>query len=128
MAALKPGDRVNCRIKDGTIVSAYREYDEIRTFEVLAHGDYGYHLYVPQYLCIRNSVTIDVGHCKRLGVDPRFLGEQMAHVSESMICDVIQRLDGMSCGNCKDFVPMATANQEDKTSFVCWACRANPYR
>lgn len=128
MASLKPGDRINCRIKEGVVVSAYREYDEIRTFEVLAAGDYGWHVYVPQYISIRNSVTVDHGHCKRLGVDPRFIGEQMAHIAESMVCDVVQKIDGMACTGCKEFVPMAVANQEDKTSFVCWACRANPYR
>jgi hypothetical protein len=126
MASLKPGDRINCRIKEGVVVSAYRGYDEIRTFEILAPGDYGWHIYVPQYICIRNSMTVDIGHCKRLGVDPRFLGEQMAHVSESMICDVIQRLDGMACTICKTFCAYAASNQEDST-FICFTCRQNPY-
>src|SRR5271170_6814965 len=128
MTSLKPGDRVNCRIVAGIIVSAYQEYEEIKTFEVIGIGEYGYFLFVPQYLCVQNSVIVDHSRCKRIGIDQRFLGEQMCHISESMVHSLVQKLDGLSCIQCQDFVPMASPNQDDKTSFICWACRVNPYR
>ena len=126
MVRLKPGDRVNCRVKEGMIVGAYKEYDEIKTFEIVAVGDYGYYLFVPQYYTIKNTIPIDKHRIKRMSIDDRFLGEDMIHVNDNMVCQVIQQLDGMSCAICKEFFPMAEANQEDGT-MICWACRQNPY-
>jgi hypothetical protein len=126
MVRLNPGDRVNCRIKEGLIVVAYREYDEIKTFEVLASGEYGYYLFVPAYVTLKNTITIDKRLLKKHSIDPRFLDEEMIHVHENMICQVVAQLDGMPCSICKEFFPMAAANQEDGT-LICYACRQNPY-
>lgn len=126
MVRLKPGDRVNCRVKEGMIVGAYKEYDEIKTFEIVAVGDYGYYLFVPQYYTIKNTIPIDKHRIKRMSIDDRFLDEDMIHINDNMVCQVIQQLDGMSCSICKEFFPMAEANQEDGT-MICWACRQNPY-
>lgn len=123
---LNPGDRVNCRIKEGLIVGSYSEHDEIKTFEVLASGEYGYYLFVPVYYAIKNTITIDKRTLRKHSIDARFLDEEMIHVHENMICEVTQQIDGMSCVICKEFVPMAEANQEDGT-LICYCCRQNPY-
>jgi hypothetical protein len=127
MVRLNPGDRVNCRIKENQITVVYRDYDEVRTLEVIASGDYGYYLYVPCYVTLKETIEIDHRVLKKYGIDPRFLGEEMVHAHESMISDVVQKLDGMACSICKEFFPMAAANQEDGT-LICWSCRDNPYR
>jgi hypothetical protein len=126
MTKLKPGDRVSCRIKDNSIVSAYREYDEIHTFEIISVSEYGYYLYIPQYIVIKNTVLIDKYKCRAYNIDTRFLGEQMTHISENLVYKVEQKMDGMCCVICKEFYQMAEANQEDGT-LICWACRQNPY-
>jgi hypothetical protein len=127
MASLKPGDRINCKIVAGVIVSAYQKYEEIRTLEIIGMDDFGYYLFVPQYLCVQNSVIVDHSRCRRIGIHPRFLGEQMCHIVEGMVYSIVQKLDGLCCERCQEFVPMAAPNQIDG-SFLCWSCRDNPYR
>jgi hypothetical protein len=132
MLRLKPGDRVTCRLKEGDVVASYtQDYDDVRTFEIIAQADSEsgeeYYVFVPEYIFIKNSVTVDHYRCKKLGISLRFVGEQMAFVNESMIRGNPIQLDGMCCSICQDFIPMATCNQEDGT-LVCWACRQNPMR
>jgi len=126
MVTLKPGDRVNCHIKDSEIVGAYKEHDETKTFEVVAVGDYGYYLFVPQYYSLKNTIPIDHYRLKKMCIDSRFLDEEMIHITENMVCGVAQQLDGTSCAVCQEFFPMAATNQENGT-FICWSCRENPY-
>lgn len=127
MAKFKPGDRVDCRVKSATIVSPYKEYDEVRTFEIVSVDKHGYYVFVPAYVNITKSVTADTYQCKHLGIDKRFLNEQIAYVQENQIYRVSSVLDGMSCIVCQDFFPMAEPNQENG-SLICYACRKNPYR
>lgn len=126
MVVLKPGDRINCRIKDGEIVGAYKEYDETKTFEIVAIGDYGFYLFVPAYYSIKQTVPIDNYRLKKMSIDARFLHEEMIHITENMVYQIVQKLDGMPCSICKEFFPMAEANQENGT-LICYACRQNPY-
>lgn len=126
MVVLKPGDRIDCRVKDGNIVSPYREYDDIKTFEIVAVGDYGYHLYVPQHYSIKNTIIVDAYRCRRFDISKRFLGEDMIHITENLIYSIRQQLDGMFCCKCSEFYGMAEANQEDGT-LICYSCRQNPY-
>ncbi len=126
MVRLKPGDRVNCRLKEGEIVGAYKEHDEIKTFEIVAVGDYGYYLHVPVYYSIKNTISIDRYRLKKMDIDGRFLNEEMIHINENMVCQIVHQVDGMLCSICKEFSPLAEANQEDGT-FICWSCRQNPY-
>lgn len=127
MTKLKAGDRVNCRLKEGNIVVAYKDYDEVRTFEVIAISDDDCFLFIPSYVLVKDSVGLDSYRCKKLGIDPRFVGEQIAFISESMICKISQRMDGMCCDRCHDFIQMAEPNQEDNKTFICFCCRQNPY-
>ena len=126
MAKLKPGDRVDCRIKSATIVSPYKNYDEVRTFEIVAKDDHGYYLYVPHYYLLRNTIIADQYRCKNLGIDKKFLDENIIHIQENMIAHIQFKLDGMSCAVCKEFHPYAAANRENDT-LICYGCRQNPY-
>lgn len=127
MVKLKPGDRVDCRVRANTIVSPYKNYDEIRTFEIVATDIHGYYLFVPVHLTIKGSVKADQAQCKQLGIDKRFVDERIVYIQENMIYQVNSILDGMCCAKCSEFYRMAGPNQDDGT-MICYACRFNPYR
>jgi hypothetical protein len=128
MAKLKPGDRVDCRIKSYAIVSPYDpDYDEVKTFEIVSKDKTGYHLYIPGYLFLKNTVEADSYLCRKLQIHHKFLGEQILYVKEGMILKVNTILDGCVCIQCQDFYYWAEPNQWDST-FICWSCRKNPYR
>lgn len=127
MAKLKPGDKIDVRIKAATIVSPYKEYDEVRTFEIVSIDAHGYYVFVPAYVNISKSMIADVYQCKHLGIDKRFLDEQIIYIQENQIYRVSAVLDGMSCTVCQEFYPMAEPNQENG-SLICYACRRNLYR
>jgi len=127
MTKLKAGDRVDCRIKSTTIVSAYNEYDEVRTFEVVARDAHGYYLYVPHYIVLKESVIADKYRCNTLNIDYKFLDEHIIYISQSQIYKVSKIMDGMKCCNCQEFYDMAEPNQDDGT-LICYACRFNPWR
>ena len=128
MTKLKPGDRVNCRIKDNVIVSPYQgDHEETRTFEVIGKDPYGYYLFVPNYMFLKDSVMIDDDACAFLLIEDRFIGEQVIYINENMICKVSSQIDGCACTRCREFFHMAEPNQENGT-LICWQCRNNPYR
>jgi hypothetical protein len=127
MGQLKPGDRVDCRVKASTIVSPYRDFDEVYTFEIVALDKYGYYVYVPPYITIKGTSRADKYQCKALGIDLRFLDCDILFVQTSMIFKIHSVLDGLACSRCKEFYEMAAPNQEDG-SFTCWICRTYPYR
>lgn len=127
MVRLKAGDRVDCRVKSNVIVSPYKEYDEVRTFEIVAVDKTGYYLFVPHYVILKNSTLADKYQCHNLGIDGRFLDEQIVYIQDNLIARISSKLDGMSCAICHEFHPMAESNQEDGT-MICWSCRNNPYR
>lgn len=127
MTKLKPGDRVDCRVKASTIVSPYRSYDEIKTFEIVARDSNGYYLYVPHYYVLKGTVVADQYRIKNLGIDKRFLNENIILIPENMVANVQAKLDGMACKICKEFFPFAEGNQPDGT-LICYSCRQNPYR
>lgn len=127
MVRLNAGDRVDCRVKSNTIVSPYKEYDEVRTFEIVATDNLGYYLYVPHYLFLKGSIKADQYRCRSLGIDKRFLDEQIVYIQENLVSRVSGILDGMSCAICHEFFSMAAPNQDDGT-LICHSCRRNPYR
>lgn len=127
MAKLKPGDRVDCRVKAAIIVGPYKDYDEIITFEIIATDKYGYYLYVPDYIALKSTYRADKRQCRQLSIDPRFIDVNCIYVHGNMICRISSILDGMKCNHCGDFKSMAEPNQLDG-SFICWSCRDNPYR
>lgn len=127
MVPLIPGDKIDCRLKNGCLIRADKDYDEIKTFEIVAITEYGYYVFVPQYISLPSTIIIDEYRCKKMTINRRFLGEEMVHIHENMVYRVASQLDGMTCAICDEFCPMASVNQEDGT-FVCFSCRANPYR
>lgn len=127
MASLKPGDRIECRVKDSSITSPYKEYDEIITFEIVAVEKYGYYVYVPPYLAIHKTFKADKYQCQHLEIDKRFLDADILYLNSSMVYKVKAVMDGLTCANCEEFFAMAEPNQENGT-LICWSCRNNPYR
>lgn len=127
MIKLRAGDRIDCRVKLATIVSPSMDYDEIKTFEIVAEDECGYYLYVPSYYYLKNTTKADKMCCRRLGIDARFTDENIIFIQGNLIARVSYILDGLSCCKCKEFFRMAEANQDDGT-LICYTCRFNPYR
>jgi hypothetical protein len=127
MTKLKPGDRVDCRVKASTIVSPYKSYDEIRTFEIVAIDNHGYYLYVPHYYSLKGTTVANRYQCGALGIDKKFLDENIVYIQENMIAHVHEKMDGLSCKICREFFRYAAPNQGDG-SLICYSCRQNPYR
>lgn len=127
MPQLKKGDTVSCRVKSASIVGPYRSYDEIISFVIVATDDKGYYLYVPHHYYINGSVVATQYLSSVLGIDNKFLNENIVYISENLVASVERRQDGLNCKICKEFFFYAEANQDDGT-LICYACRANPYR
>lgn len=127
MVNLKEGDYVDCRIKDRVIVGPLDLHDEVKTFQIISTDNYGYYLFVPRYIHLDASKTIDIHRCRQLGIEDRYADEQIIYIVEGMIAGASKR-DGMRCERCTDFVLMAAANQADGITFMCWSCRSNKYR
>lgn len=127
MAKLKPGDRVDCRVKNATIISPYRDYDEIYTFEIVAVDEYGYYLYVPPYILLKNTSRTDARLCRELEIESRFIDVDIIYIQENLVSKINYVLDGMKCCKCGEFYSMAVPNQKDGT-LICYSCRFNPYR
>ena|ERR1700676_391745 len=126
MKKLGRGDRIDVRIKDALIVSPYKSYDEIKTFEIVSVDEYGYYLFIPVYFDLKDSVIADQYRCKRLNIDKKFLDENIVYIHEELISKINYILDGMMCCKCQDFYAMAEANQEDGT-LICYTCRFSKY-
>lgn len=127
MVSFKVGDRVDCRIKAGNIVSCYGDFDSIFTFEIVATDDEGYYLYVPHHVYLQGGSLADAARCRRLNIDPCFIDEKITYITEAQVARLVYKLDGLKCDNCKEFVVMAQPNQPGG-AFLCYSCRFNPYR
>ena len=127
MAKLKAGDRIDCKIKEAIIVGPYKEYDHIKSFEIVSADKRGYYLYVPPYLSLNETVKADIYLCKQLNIDAKFLDTQVIYIDASLIYKVRYIMDGMCCCKCQDFIIMAGPNQLDGT-MICFSCRSNHYR
>lgn len=127
MAKLKPGDRIDCRVKAHIIVSPYKDYDEIKTFQIIARDKLGYYLYVPCYFLLKDTYTVTKYQCDNLNIDYKFIGEEFVYIQSNMISRINLVYDGLFCSKCSEFFQMAEPNQEDGT-LICYSCRINPYR
>ena len=126
MGKLKPGDRISCKIRSGHVVNAYEsDWEEKRTFEIVAADNRGYYIYVPHYVYLKGGLKINEYNSKNYGIDKKFIGEVILYISENSVVDVETKADGLNCVNCKEFYPMAEC--EDFV-FICWLCRNYPYR
>lgn len=128
MTKLKPGDRIVCRLKENAIVNPYNsDYDELKSFDIIASDNLGYLLYVPPYTFIKGSVRADSLFLKQYKLDKKYLGDLMVYIGEGFVYKIKSRLDGCMCVKCKDFYYQASPNQENGT-LICWSCRSDPYR
>jgi len=126
MQKLEPGDTINCMIKSSLIVSPYHSYDEIKDFVIVAKDNCGYYLYVPHYYNIKNSIIVDSRLVKNLGINKKYLDENIVYIDASLISSIDKSHDGLACKICKNFATFASSNQEDGT-FICFSCRQNPH-
>lgn len=127
MTKLKPGDRITCKVKNDVIVSPYAgDHDEVRTFEIIGKDPYGYYLFIPAWMYLRDTASIDQDACDFLQIDDKYIGEEIIYIQESMICRVNSQIDGCACKQCKEFYHMAEPNQKDGT-MICWQCRNYPH-
>lgn len=127
MPKLKVGDTISCRVRSAQIVSPYRTYDEVKSFVIVATDERGYYLFVPHYFCLKGTFVLDKYKRAVLGIDPKYVGEELIYIQENLVAAVEARLDGMTCKVCREFFPYARANQTDGT-LICFSCRQNPYR
>src|SRR5271167_1608521 len=97
MVRLRAGDRIKCRVSAGTIVSPYSDFDEIRTFEVLAVDEDGCYLYVPHYLFLKGAYLIDPSRARKLKIESRFHHELMTYIANGMVAGVESHMDGERC-------------------------------
>jgi hypothetical protein len=122
MVDAKTGDRVVCKIKNAEIVSASSDYDEKRTFEIIATSFQGWHIYIPPFITIKGTTPVTQRNYKSLNIDPKFIGWDTLFITGSFIVEVSEKITGVVCKECLDHFKDAEANQEDGT-FICWLCR-----
>jgi hypothetical protein len=127
MPNLKVGDTISCRVKTATIVSPYKNYDEIKSFLIVAVDENGYYLFVPCYYLLKNSFIADKYKIKSLGIENKFLNEEITYIQDNMVASIDSIRSGISCKICREHFPYAEANQEDGT-MICFSCHQNPYR
>lgn len=127
MAKLKAGDKVNCLIKNNTIVAAYESnFDEEKTFEILSTDSRGYFIYVPDYFNLKGTSLIDQSVMKSLRIDKKFLDSQLFYITDTSVFKIYSILDGCFCCKCHEFYNYASPNQEDGT-LICFTCNKYPY-
>jgi hypothetical protein len=126
MTDLKVGDYVVCHLSDGVIVAPSDGFQLVEEFVIVSTDSYGYYLYVPSYIHLNGSSLADSARCHKLGIEYRFVDEQIVYITAGLVCKEIKR-DGSRCARCTDFVLMATPNQDDGT-FCCRSCRENRWR
>lgn len=123
---LKAGDRVVCKVKDITIVPADQmPYDEKVVFEIISVSYQGWHIYIPSYMLIKNTVPITSRNHKSLGIAAKFIGEEAVFIGGSFIVKVDLVREGLFCTDCGEYFEHAKANQPDDT-LICWSCRHYP--
>jgi hypothetical protein len=123
MVSLKPGDRVIIKLKEDKLVNPYEEeYHSTRILEIVALDGSKYCLFVPHYMFIHDTFTVDKYKCREMKLPTKYLGEEFLIISDSQIYKVFSILKGMPCDICKDFYEYAIPNQIDG-SLICWSCK-----
>ena len=122
---LKRGDTVVCKVKDSAIVESYQKYDEKMVFEIISVSYQGWHIYIPSYKVIKNSVPITQKNYKSLGIDPRFIDGEAFFLTSSFIVKAERIMTGLVCKKCNEYFEFAEPNQDDGT-LICFVCRRYP--
>lgn len=127
------GNTVYCKIRGSSIILARDENFETQLpFEIIGYDEANvkYVLLIPKYFSIKNSWNIIEEHLGKLHINSNHLDEKAISIYEDKIVSIkIKKtnLDGMYCGRCKEFFPMAEPNQING-DFKCWSCRSNLFR
>jgi hypothetical protein len=126
---LRAGDQIVCGVRDDEIQSG-SEGKGIKKiiFEILTKHDEGYIIYIPSSLFLKNSKTLTKDDCRAFGLDIKFLGSSICHISTYKVLSIHNKIDGMSCIRCNEFCHMVESNQEDGKSFKCFLCRTYRFR
>jgi hypothetical protein len=128
MPRLKIGTCIICRLREKTVINPYTsDYDQEASFDIIASDNLGYYLYIPPYTFIKGSVRADSFLLKQLSLNKKYLGDEILYIREGFVYKVKSEVDGCTCDRCKDFFHQAAPNQ-DNDGFLCWSCRADPYR
>jgi len=122
---IKIGDKVVCKIKDARLVTTEYECDETRIFEIISSSYQGWHIYVPPYIVLKDTILVSERNAKSLGIDKKFIGWDCIFITSSFVVRVHEILDGMVCCKCNEFYAQSQPNQEDGT-LICFSCRLYP--
>lgn len=125
MVDLKIGDKIVCKIKGSRIVPSDEEYDETHVFEVISSNYQGWHIYVPPYVAIKDTITISERNYASLGINKKFIGWDCIFITSYFVVRVHDIIDGMICSKCNEYYAMSQPNQEDGT-LICFSCRRYP--
>lgn len=122
-----PGDTLIVMVDRSSSITVHVN-EKVRSvrLDVLAPLSASYLMYVPKAVHISHSRPLKRFMQEKLGIDPRYLGDQIVAVPDGAIVDEIINTDGMNCSWCKRWYPMAEGNQPDE-SLKCYRCRNNPY-
>lgn len=128
------GDTVYCRVRGNTLIPLkYDTWDAELAFELIGYDPMVsiYILLCPRYYSIKGSWTITLEQINaNIGLDAKYKGKEAVSVTNSKVIRIESNQtneDGMMCVKCNKFIYMAGPNQDDG-SFMCYACRHNPYR
>ena len=67
--------------KSNIIINAYSSnFEEIKTFEIVAANQTGYFIYVPHYIFLKDTILLDQFNYKKYNISSKFLGEKKAIV------------------------------------------------
>lgn len=128
MTRLNPGDRVVCKLHGNTLVNTYNSnYDNLKTFDIIAADNMGYYLYVPPYTYIKDMYKVDSFILKNLDLHKKYLGDNIVYITSVFVHKIASQIEGTICDKCKEFCYKAMPNQPDN-GFTCYLCRDNPYR
>ena len=128
MASFIKGDQVICLVRDGKIIYADDSiYDYKYIVEIIALYDEGYIVYIPNNSPITDVIILDASYLLLFKLDSRFLGSAVYYITDFKIVGAHQKLDGMFCVRCGEFIAMAAPNQPDG-GMKCWQCRTHRYR
>lgn len=126
MPLYSPGNKILCKIRGNSIVPAREgNFDAELPFEIIGFDriQVKYLILIEKYYNIRGAWTVTEQDLQQYNLPPKYLDEKAILIYEDRVLKKIRnKLDGMFCSNCEEFVAYGEPNQEDG-SFKCYQCR-----